>query len=126
MSDKYSSYSTDDLKKELEDFKAEKDRIRALIGQIGGNKYSKLDLIVNIVFFVVVIVMFLLEVVFHLLPSLMSLEIGVLLVSIKIVWMIHSQDKVNHFQFWVLNTIEYRLSELSKEIKYIKKKYDTK
>ena len=44
------------------------------------------------------------------LPPLFSIEIGLLLVSIKIIWMIHKQMKVERFQFWILNLIEYRIA----------------
>ena len=55
------------------------------------------------------------------LPPLFSIELGILLVSVKIIWMIHKQTKVEHFQFWILNTIEFRLNEISKKISAIEK-----
>ena len=57
----------------------------------------------------------------HILPSNISIEIGILLVSIKIVWMIHSQGKYNHFVFWILNSIEYRINDISKKLCAIEK-----
>jgi hypothetical protein len=51
------------------------------------------------------------------LPPLFSLELGVLLVSVKIIWMIHKQAKVEHFQFWILNSIEFRLNEITKSVR---------
>ena len=48
-----------------------------------------------------------------------SLGLGVLLVSVKIVWMIHKQAKVEHFQFWILNSIEFRLNDIAKTINRI-------
>jgi len=53
-----------------------------------------------------------------------SMEIGLLLVSVKIIWMIHKQTKVDHFQFWILNSIEFRLNEIAKDIRQIKRKVD--
>jgi hypothetical protein len=47
---------------------------------------------------------------------------AVLLVSVKIVWMIHKGTKLEHFQFWVLSSIEFRLNDLSKHIREIEKK----
>jgi len=35
--------------------------------------------------------------------------------------MIHRQTKVEHFQFWILQSIEFRLNDLSKKIKNIEK-----
>ena len=54
--------------------------------------------------------------------SMLTLEIGVLLVSVKIIWMIHKQTKVEHFQFWILNSIEFRLNAISKKLTQIEKK----
>jgi hypothetical protein len=56
------------------------------------------------------------------LPQMFSVELAVLLVSIKIIWMIHKGTKVEHFQFWVLNSIEFRLNDVSKHIREIEKK----
>jgi hypothetical protein len=52
----------------------------------------------------------------QIIPTLLSLELGVLLVSLKIVWMIHKQSRVEHFQFWILHSIEFRLNELSRKL----------
>ena len=53
------------------------------------------------------------------LPEMFSLEIAILLVSVKIIWMIHIQTKVEHFQFWILNSIEFRLNDIAKRIRTI-------
>jgi len=111
----------DEIKKEIEEFNKEKERIKKFIGEIGGTTFSKKDRFLNIIFLLVILVFFVLELTTHILPSYVSLEVGVLLVSIKIVWMIHSQNKYNHYVFWVLNSIEYRTNELSKKIKGIEK-----
>jgi hypothetical protein len=37
-------------------------------------------------------------------------------VSLKIIWMIHAQTKVDHFQFWILNSIEFRMNMVSRRI----------
>lgn len=112
------------LKEEIEEFNREKNRIKNLMGQIGGQKYSKRDMLVNIIFLAGIFVLFILEFTVKVIPTLMSLEIGVLLVSIKIVFMIHTQQKSNHFQFWVLNSIEFRVNELYKHVRTIEKSLD--
>ncbi len=50
-----------------------------------------------------------------------SVEIAVLLVSMKIIWMIHKQQKVEHFQFWILNTIEFQMNNTAVRIRKIEK-----
>jgi len=115
------------LEQELEQFKAEKEKIRNIVGQIGGKNYDRQDLIVNIIFLGVIILLFILDILRHTLqialplPPLFSIEIGILLISIKIIWMIYKQIKVEHFQFWILNSIEFRLNNLSHQINSIEK-----
>jgi hypothetical protein len=35
------------------------------------------------------------------------------------VWMISKQTKVEHFQFWILNSIEFQINLMSKKIRDI-------
>jgi len=120
------------LIEELEQFRAEKEKIRMLVGQIGGKGGEKVDKIINISFIIFIIVLFSFDILRHFmgidipLPPIFSLEVGVLMVSIKIIWMIHRQTKVEHFQFWILNSIEFRLNSLSKQIKELNKKLEDK
>jgi len=110
-----------ELRRELDEFKREKKRVREMLGQIGGKDTSKKHMIINLSFLILILVLFFLELTTHFLPSNISLEISVLLVSIKIVWMIHSQQKVSHFEFWILNSIEFKINEMSKRIKKVEK-----
>jgi len=119
------------LIKELEEFKAEKEKIRKLVGQIGGSKYAERDKRINLVFLIFVGLIFFLDILRHLfhveitsLPPILSLEVALMLVSIKIVWMIHKQTRVEHFQFHILNSIEFRLNELSRQFRLINKKLE--
>ena len=50
-------------------------------------------------------------------PRFFSMELVLLLVSLKIIWMIHRQTKVDHFQFWVLNSIEFQINMMSKRLR---------
>ncbi len=117
-----------ELMEELEQFRKEKERIRMLVGQIGGKHSQKRDHIMNIGFIIIMVVLFLLDIlrhVFHVnvpLPQMFSIELAVLLVSVKIIWMIHKGTKVEHFQFWVLNSIEFRLNDVTKRLREIDKK----
>ena len=113
------------LQEEIEEYNKERDRIKFVIGKIGGKRYSKSDSVINIVFLVIIAILFILEVTVHLIPAFLSLEIGILLISIKIIIMIQSQQKTNHFQFWVLNSIEYRMNEMYKRIKTMEKQVKT-
>lgn len=116
------------LQEDLESFQKEKEKIRNFVGRIGGARSAGFDKVVNVVFICAIAALFILDILrhmFHLhipLPPLFSLELGMLLVSIKIIWMIYKQMKVEHFQFWILNSIEFRLNDLSKQIRQIQEK----
>jgi len=110
-----------ELRRELEEFHEEKNKVRDVIGKIGGKINSRIDTGLNIAFLLIIAGLFVLEVTTELLPVFISLEIGVLLVSIKIVWMIHNLNKFYHFQFWVLNSIEFRINDLVKKVRGIEK-----
>ncbi|HUT56705.1 MAG TPA: hypothetical protein VNA25_02395 [Phycisphaerae bacterium] len=111
------------LRAELEHYKTEKERIRDIVGQVGGKPGRRRIKLVNFLFLAVVILAFGVDVLRHAmkwntpyLPPLMLLEIAVLLVSLKIIWMIHTQAKVDHFQFWILNSIEFQMNMLTRRI----------
>jgi len=120
-----SELDTKQLTEELRQFKEEKEKIRKLVGQIGGKSLLKREKYVTRFFVILIVVLFGLDVCRHFmhmnipLPPLFSLEVAVMLVSVKLIWMVHSQTKVEHFQFWILNSIEYRLNDMSKDIKKI-------
>jgi len=111
------------LQEELEQFREEKEKIRALVGQIGGIASSRRDRVLNVAFLAAIAFLLLADIFRHLLgvdmplPPLFSIELGVLLVSVKIIWMIHKQARVEHFQFWILNSIEFRLNEITKSVR---------
>lgn len=87
-----------DLKEDLEDFRREKEDIRKVIGQIGGGQLVKRDKLINLSFIIAIIILFIIEIIQHLtgsiipIPPLFSIELGILIVSVKIIWMIHAQN----------------------------------
>jgi hypothetical protein len=113
------------LKAELDAFKKEKEKIRQLMGQIGGKHAERNDRRINIFFISAIALLALNDFLHHIggfhtpIPSLLSLEIAVLLVSIKIIWMMHTSTKVEHFQFWILNSIEFRLNDVAKQLRHL-------
>jgi hypothetical protein len=115
----------DNLRQELEDFKKEKERVRSVLGRIGGKSHAKIDMGINMVILGIVVGLFALEFITGWIPTLLALEISVLLVSVKIVWMIHANSRSYHFQFWVLNSIEFRINEMTKSVRRLEKRLDT-
>jgi hypothetical protein len=119
----------DILRQELDHYKSEKERIRKVIGQIGGATSKRQDRLINIFFLVVVVGLFVFDILRELsgialpaLPRFLSVELALLLVSLKIIWMIHRQSKVDHFQFWVLNSIEFQINMMSKRLKELEER----
>ena len=76
------------LKAELDQFKKEKEKIRKLMGQIGGKDAEKKDRQINIFFITAISLIAANDFLHHIvgwhtpIPSLFSLEIAVLLVSV--------------------------------------------
>jgi len=113
----------DTLRAELAHYKQEKEQIRDVIGQIGGKSKAERDKVINAVFLVTVVGVFVFDIIRHVagldvpyLPPSLLLETAVLLVSVKIIWMIHRQSRVDHFQFWMLNSIEFRMNMVSRRL----------
>ena len=116
---------SEELAEELRQFQEEKEKIRTIIGQIGGASSAKRQKLVAVIFVFALLVLFVLDVARHLLkipvplPPLFSIEIGILLVSIKIIMMIQKQSRVEHFEFWILNSIEFRVDQMSNRLRSV-------
>jgi len=109
-------HNTEHILEEIQRFKQERNRLRILLGRIGGKTISRWARWINILLLLLVITSFFLGFICDFISRTLSLEVGVFLISIKIVLMIHIQQKVNHFQFWTLSSIEYRMNELTKSL----------
>lgn len=114
----------DDLKKELENFQQEKERVRAILGKVGGAPKFH-DKLVNIIFIIVLIISIVISVVSDDKWRLLMIEFATVALSLKIIYLIHCLMRVNHFKFWVLSSIEWRINELSKQVKKLQKSVDT-
>ncbi|MFO7848927.1 MAG: hypothetical protein R6V67_03100 [Spirochaetia bacterium] len=114
----------EDILKEIEEYNREREKIKSALGNIGGERYKKTDKIMNIVFLILIVLLVVAEFTLEFFPTFVWVELGVLLVSIKIMWMIYSQHKFNHFQFWVLNSIEFRINQTDKRIRNIEHKVE--
>ena len=114
------------LREELEHYRAEKERIRQIVGQIGGQPSLRRTRLFNAVILSVVVTLFLLDLAREafglfatVIPPFVLLEVAVFLLSLKIVWMIHLQMKLHHFQFWILNSLDFQVTELSRRMRVL-------
>ena len=48
------------------------------------------------------------------------IELATVALSVKIIYLIHCQMRINHFKFWILSSLEWRLNEIMKLIKQMK------
>ena len=109
-----------DLKQELEHFQQEKERVRAIIGKIGGVPKFRTKLI-NVIFILIIAISVAGSIIGGEKTRLLMIELATVTLSIKIIYMIHLQMRVNHFQFWILSSLEWRLNEGMRHIKQLKK-----
>jgi hypothetical protein len=121
MEQKYDNFQDEisDLKTELEHFEQEKERVRAIIGSIGGVPKFRTRLI-NIIFICIIIAAGIISIIYESLRLLM-VELTTIMLSVKIIYMIHVQMRVNHFKFWILSSIEWRINEMMTKLKQIEK-----
>ena len=107
-----------DLRHELEQFQKEKDRVRAIVGKIGGVPKFRTKLI-NVIFILVIVVSVIGSIIGGEKLRLLMIELATVTLSMKIIYMIHYQMRVNHFKFWILSSIEWRINEMAKQIKQL-------
>lgn len=106
----------EDLREEIESFKKEKERVRAIVGRIGGvPKFNKRAF--NIIFIVAIAVCLLGSLASSGTVRLAILEVAIAALTAKIIYLIRNQNKVTHFQLWILTSLEWRLNEILKKIK---------
>ncbi len=109
----------EDLRVELQNYEKEKENIRMTLGKIGGVPafHSKL---INILFIISLVATLVVSILVHNSSvRLLMLELASAAVSIKIIYLIHCLTKVNHFKFWMLSSIEWRLNQMMKEVRKI-------
>jgi len=109
-----------DLKQELEHFEQEKERVRAIIGKIGGVPRFRTKLI-NVVFIAALVVAGVVSIIGGEKWRLLMVELTTVMLSVKIIYLIHCMMRVNHFKFWILSAIEWRINELMVQVKQPKK-----
>lgn len=116
----FENIGDEDLKKELKNFYEKKQKLRRMV-----EKQARKEMLFNIVFLTVVLGFFILGAILKHIDATLSLEIAILLVSLKMVWMIYEQQKANHFFFWILSTLEHEVNQLHITIHRIKKNKET-
>jgi len=110
----------EDLRKELENFQKEKERVRAIIGKIGGVPKTRVRL-VNTLFIVIVVSCVIVSIVAGEKWQLPMIELATVTLSVKIIYLIHAQMRIAHFEFWILSSLEWRINEVTKQVRQLRK-----
>lgn len=110
----------DDLRSELENFHQEKERVRAIVGQIGGVPTFNTRFF-NWIFIGIIVVSLIVSFVLGEAVQLAMIELATVALSVKILYMMHCQTRVNHFQLWMQSSIEWRINEMTKLLREIQK-----
>ncbi len=118
--DEMTSEEIEDLKQEVEAFKKEKERVRKIVGQIGGMP-SLRSRLTEVLFIVVVVLCLVTSILAHNALRFILIEVAIGIISLKIIHLINVVGRVNHFQLWILTSLEWRINELMKEIRKIDK-----
>ena len=91
---------------------------RKQIERLIQKKPTRLRTEINILFLTLVVGAFLIPIfVEHMTVRLICIETGILLLSLKFAYFLRNEAKVNHFEFWTLASIEWRLNEIQKELR---------
>ena len=109
----------EDLREELEHFQIEKERVRAIVGKVGGMPKLNTKL-ANWIFAVIITLTLGISVIANEELRVVLIELAMVAMTIKIIYLIHTLMKVNHFKFWMLSSIEWRLNEINKQVKELK------
>jgi len=100
----------------LEHFQQEKERVRAIIGKIGGVPKFRTKLI-NTLFVAVIVITVVLSIIGGEKWRVLMIELATITLSAKIIYLIHCQMRINHFQFWILSSLEWRLNEMIRHVR---------
>ncbi|MGB2600387.1 MAG: hypothetical protein WBD00_00360 [Candidatus Omnitrophota bacterium] len=109
-----------ELESEIRSFEKERENIRRIIGKIGGVPTGK-GRVINVIFIILVLAVFAMSIIWGGRIRFFMIEVGILLLSIKLIYFLESHMKLNHFQFWILSSLEWRLDKIDKTLKDIVK-----
>jgi hypothetical protein len=105
-----------ELESEIRSFEKERENIRRIIGKIGGVPTGK-GRVINVIFIILVLAVFAMSIIWGGRIRFFMIEVGILLLSIKLIYFLESHMKLNHFQFWILSSLEWRLDKIDKTLK---------
>ena len=111
------------LREELQEFHKEKERLRSIVGEIGGSGRAK-NKAVNVLLMVIIAVLLIAGGALQKINLNLTLQLAILIGIFKLIWMFYESQRANHFQFWILNSLEFKINEISKKVRKIEKELE--
>lgn len=108
------------LEEELHEFQKEKETIRHIVGQLGSGNQRQ-NKIISRVFIILIVALLVIGLASKKTDLTITLLVAVLIALFKLIWMLYESQRTNHFQFWILSTLEYKISEVDKRIRRMEK-----
>jgi len=109
-----------DLRMELERFYSEKERVRPIVGQIGGMPKTRVRILHTASLTIIGVTLFI-PIIGGEAWRLLMIEVASVALALKIIYLIHSQMRVAHFEFWMLSSLEWRINEIMKQLRELKR-----
>jgi len=119
FSEEYLNRAEQEILYDLQDEKLQK-----IIGSFGG-KPTKKDKILNVVFIILVAALFVLEIFWRKVVGTVALDLAVFLISVKLIYLMHTQARVNHYQFWILTAIEMKTTIMLEQLQKLASQIET-
>lgn len=111
------------LREELQEFHREKERLRSIVSEIGGSGKTQHKL-VNTLLMVIIAVLLIAGGVLQKITLALTLQLAILIGIFKLIWMFYEAQRANHFQFWILNSLEFKINEITKKVRKLEKEAD--
>ncbi len=96
------------LAQEIERFSKERQKIDLFLKAVNKTKMGPLGKIADIGFIAALVLLVAARFLFNWVDNILSLELGVLLLSLKIIWLMKIQNNYNHFMFMLMHASEFR------------------
>jgi len=107
------------MTEEIELFIKEKEKIRKVLDGIERVKRGPLNKIMDVGFILSLVFLAVARFIFNWIDNILSLELGLILISVKIVWLIKIQNNYNHFIFMIMHTIDTHQSQMQEKLNRI-------
>jgi hypothetical protein len=98
---------------EFQRYTEEGEELRRLLARTKALGDNRIHRTINVLLFIAAGILCGLQLTIRPFEGFVSLEIGLFLVSFKLILMVDSSIRFNHFQFWILHSIEQRVNRMA-------------